>query len=247
MARARFCRNRGAVPSLLAALVDLAVPALCPGCDTPGTRLCADCRRLLGQAAARPLGPTRPSPCPPGLPPLAAAAAYAGPLRELLVAHKERSVLRLTRPLGAALAAAVRSGAAPAGSGPLVLVLVPVPSSRASVRERGADHAWRLAAAAASGLRAGGQPACARALLRHSRRVADQAGLDSTRRAANLAGALRAAPDFRPPRAQERLVLVDDVVTTGATLTEAARALAAVGRPAQAAAVVAATQRRTGW
>jgi predicted amidophosphoribosyltransferase len=77
--------------------------------------------------------------------------------------------------------------------------------------------------------------------LTHRRHVADQAGLTATARAANLSGALHSRLDLRG----HRVVLVDDVITTGATLTEAARALRAAGAEVQACAVIAATERHT--
>jgi len=78
--------------------------------------------------------------------------------------------------------------------------------------------------------------------LEHRRRVADQAGLTATDRAANLTGALQARLDLHGVR----VIIVDDVVTTGATLAEAARALRAAGAEVLAAAVIAATERHTG-
>lgn len=211
---------------MLADLLDLVLPRSCAGCGAPGRTLCPACSLLLG--SPRPHAPTPP---PPGMPPLVAASSYDGAVREVLLAHKEHGRLGLTRPLGAALAAALLLLDLPPG-----VVLVPVPSSRAAVRQRGHDHARRLASAAAR--RSPG--ARASALLVPTRRVADQAGLDAGARAANLSGALRA----RRPLGGLRVVVVDDVVTTGATLAEAARALRSAGADVVGAAVVAATTRR---
>ncbi|MDQ6875292.1 MAG: ComF family protein, partial [Actinomycetota bacterium] len=97
-----------------------------------------------------------------------------------------------------------------------------------------------------------GVPAAAQPVLRLRRRTRDSAGLDADSRMANLAGAVaadrsRLTRGLRPTAAgRPTLVLVDDLVTTGASLAEAARALAAVGYPVACAAVVAATARRAG-
>lgn len=209
---------------MLADLLDLVLPRDCAGCAVPGRTLCPRCAGIL----AAPPSAHRPTPAPPGLPPLVAAAAYDGVVRSLLLAHKERGRLALAGPLGRALAGA----AAVHGPG---AVLVPVPSSRASVRARGHDHARRLAAVA--GRRLGVRTA---PVLVQARHVDDQAGLDATARSANLAGALVA----RRRLDGLDVVVVDDVVTTGATLAEAARALSAAGASVRGAAVVAATVLR---
>ncbi|WP_432178019.1 hypothetical protein [Streptomyces sp. NBC_00063] len=115
------------------------------------------------------------------------------------------------------------------------LLLVPVPSARKAVRARGHDPARRIAYAAAAELRRAGVPARVLAALRQKRAVADQAGLDSRQRLANLAGALEVPAGARALLASGgRIVLVDDVMTTGASLAEAARAIhAAVVRTAE--------------
>ncbi|MDG4862198.1 phosphoribosyltransferase family protein, partial [Streptomyces sp. T-3] len=71
-------------------------------------------------------------------------------------------------------------------------------------------------------------------VLRQRRVVADQSGLNSRQRLANLTGALETAPGAARLLAGHRAVLVDDLMTTGASLTEAARALSACVTSGQA-------------
>jgi predicted amidophosphoribosyltransferase len=229
----------GGLPALLAALADLVLPRTCAGCGLPGAVLCRPCARLL----ARPHLAT-PRRFPVGFPPTVAAGAYAGPVRPAVVAFKERGRAELARPLGVALALAVVGVLAglpePAGR-PL---LVPVPSSAAALRERGRDHVRELTRRAVAELTAAGLPVTEARLLRRRGRIRDSAGLSAAQRRANLAGtfALVGAVPRGP------IVLVDDVVTSGATLTEAAAVLTAARRPGDTpvlAAVVAATPRRT--
>lgn len=172
-----------------------------------------------------------------------AAGAYDGDLRTLVIAHKEHGRLALARPLGVLLAAAVREVWARCGdpSAPAAVRLVPVPSSRRVVRTRGHDPLLRMSRAAAVALRREGVHASLLPLLQSRGRAQDQAGLSASARAANLAGRFRARalPPPGPP-----VVLVDDVLTTGATLREAQRALEALGVTPLGAATVAATRRR---
>jgi predicted amidophosphoribosyltransferase len=231
------------------ALADLVLPRTCAGCAVPGAVLCRGCRALLTRPRL-----AQPRRHPRGFPPTVAAGAYAGPVRPAVIAFKERGRAELAGPLGTALGlavAAVLSGVPGAGPGPVLLV--PVPSSAAAVRRRGRDHVRELADAAAAELRAAGVPAeTARLLGRGSgRRLRDSAGLDAAERRANLAGRFRLLPVRDGLQPGSRLVVVDDIVTSGATLTEAARAVRAVSdvsclRPDTPvlAAVVATTPRR---
>jgi predicted amidophosphoribosyltransferase len=199
----------------------------------------------LREALPRRAAACWPTPSPPGLVRPTATGPYAGLLRALVLDHKEHGRLALARPLGRLLATAVLDArdAAPgrAGEGP-VLALVPVPSHAAVVRARGHDPLLRVARAAAARLRRAGVPATVSPLLRVAARPGDQAGLTAEERAANVRGrfvARSGAGPGGPP-----VVLVDDVVTTGATLREAQRALEAVGVRPLGAAAVAATARR---
>jgi len=224
------------------ALADLVLPRVCAGCGVPGAVLCGTCRTLLARPRL-----AQPRRHPPGFPPTVAAAAYAGPVRPAVLAFKEHGRAELADPLGAALAlavAAVLRGVPGPWAGPVLLV--PVPTSAAAVRRRGRDHLLELTEVAADELRTAGVPArTLRALGRApGRRVRDSAGLDAAERQANLAGRFRALPRRTALAAGSRLVLVDDVVTSGATLTEAARALQGHLDTPVLAAAVAATPRR---
>lgn len=224
----------------LAGLVDLALPSSCAGCGAEGPVLCSPCRAWL----AVPARPTRPDPAPPGLPSTWAVAAYAGPVRSAVVAHKEEGRLALGRPLGAALARSVRAAFAGTGHGTgIPVLLVPAPSRAAAVRARGHDPTVRMARSAAAQLRRDGLDVAVVPALRVRAGMLDQAGLSACERAANLAGALRVSRSAAGLVAGRHVVVVDDVVTTGATLAEAARALRAGGAEVAAAAVVAATCR----
>ncbi|MFB4423983.1 ComF family protein [Streptomyces sp. QL37] len=222
-------------------IVGLVLPVACGGCGRPRTELCEECAAGLAAGPRR----VRPTPEPAGLPVVHAAAPYENAVRAMLLAHKERGALGLAGVLGGALAAAVRAGAGHAGdAGPLLLV--PVPSARRATAGRGHDPARRIAAAAAAELRRGGTRARVSAVLRQRRAVADQAGLGARDRQANLAGALVVADGGGRLLDGGRVVLVDDLLTTGASLVEAARAVRGVspgGGPAEGlrAAVVAAS------
>jgi predicted amidophosphoribosyltransferase len=179
----------------------------------------------------------RPDPAPPGIPPVWALARYEGVVRSVLLAHKERGRTRLAGPLGAALGRVLDVTARPGD------VVVIVPSSRAATRTRGYDPLARIARRAVAASRRSGRPLRLCPALALARPVADQADLDAAARIANLAGAMTVRRGFASSLTGRTIVLLDDVVTTGATLAEAARALRRVGGRVRAAAVVAATSR----
>ena len=192
----------------------------------------------------------RPVPRPAGLAPAVSAAAYDGVVAAAIVAHKDRGARELARPLGCLLGVAVQGllDALPPAAGAEVL-LVPVPSRAAVVRERGADPLLRLTREARAVVRthAGARAEVRLArLLVHRGGVADQADLDAAARLGNLAGAFAApAARVRPWAGRRALaVVIDDVMTTGATAREAQRALEATGVPVLGIATVATTRKR---
>ncbi|HEX5495207.1 MAG TPA: phosphoribosyltransferase family protein [Mycobacteriales bacterium] len=214
-------------------LLDLLLPGICAGCGAPGTPLCRTCSTTLARPRRH-----APRPAPPGLPPLWTAATYAGAARAAVLAYKERGRRDLAPALGTALGSAAWRAA---GRGRAVW-LVPVPSRRSVARARGGDHVLRLARVAAGHLGRHGLSAEAHPALGMAGRPRDSVGLGARERAVNLSGAFRVTTQRAgPPGAV--LVLVDDVATTGSTLSEAARTLSAAGLPVVGAAVVAATPR----
>jgi len=222
-------------------LADLVVGSTCVGCRRPGRLLCLSCRDFLDDDAR----PAWPTPSPAGLAPPWTAGEYDGPLREMVVGHKEHRMLALCGPLSALLAGSV---AAAVGSAPGPVALVPVPSRPATVRARGYDATYALARRAGRLLRAQGHDAAAVRLLVVRGAVLDQSHLGATDRFLNLAESLYCPPPglrrlagWRPAA---RVVVCDDVLTTGATAREAQRALEAVGLPVAGIATVAATRRR---
>jgi predicted amidophosphoribosyltransferase len=95
------------------------------------------------------------------------------------------------------------------------LVLVPMPVRKSALKKRGFDHGRTLALAVQSQTGA----SVAKNLLTFAREAQDQRNLGVSKRAANLANSMTAKPISKP------VVLIDDVITTGATLAEAKRAL----------------------
>jgi predicted amidophosphoribosyltransferase len=132
---------------------------------------------------------------------------------------------------------------APHWRGRWPVLVVPIPSSAAARRRRGDSPLVALGRRATRDF----TPAELRLLgvLRHRRRLADQAGLDAAGRAANLERSMAVRSRWQPLVSGSACVLVDDVLTTGATITEAARALREAGASDVRAATICATQRRS--
>jgi len=221
----------------LAAAGDLLLGASCHGCGKPWWGICPLCREHV--AGRRPFF-TTPVPCPDGFPVTVTSSIYDPILRKLISAHKERQALALTGFLAERLALSVHGllASEPYAVPTSRIVLVPIPSAARTVRRRGFDATASMARLAARRLRVR-YPVTVRSALIQARPVADQAGLGASARHENLAGAFR----LRSPISTGAAVLVDDLVTTGSSLTEAARVLRAAGIPVLGAATVAATVR----
>lgn len=198
----------------------LLLPVSCAGCDEPDIALCELCALALAPAPRR-----RVIDAPGGEVEVWTGLAFEGVAARVLRAVKEDGRTGLVPALAPALAAALaRAGADDA-------IVVPMPTSRAAYRRRGFRVPDLL-------LRHAGHRPCR--LLRPARRTADQRTLDRDARRRNVTHSLTTTRDA----ASLRVVVVDDVVTTGATLAEAVRALREAGAEVVAAVTLASTPRR---
>lgn len=203
--------------ALLDALA-VVLPVACAGCGADDRALCPACRSVLVPSAiTTTLGD--------GLE-VASALRYEHVARRVILALKEQGRTDVAKPLAGALAAAIT--AATHGE----VEIVTVPPSRSAYRRRGYDPVQLL-------LRRVGVPRIERVLER-VRRTDRQKTLGREAREQNLVGSLRA----RHPLAGRRFLIVDDVLTTGATLEEAARAVRAGGGIVVSAATLAFTPKR---
>jgi predicted amidophosphoribosyltransferase len=226
---------------LAAAALDLFLGSVCVGCARPGPALCLGCGADLQQLPYL----AWPSPRPAGLVRPYAVTAYDGTAKAAVVAHKEHAALPLATPLGRALALSVMAvlvAAPPAGGRGRPPLLVGPPTSAERVRARGHDPLLRIVRCCVRSLADSGVPVETRRLLEPSRAVADQSGLSAADRGANLAGAFRVRSRCRRALAGREVLVVDDVVTTGATAAEVCRALAEADADVLGVAVVAATR-----
>ena len=214
------------------AFLHLLFPSCCAACGAArrgvgGGGLCRSCWRALPrleagsacEACALPGAAPLCRACLADAPPVSRAAAvarYEGVARRLVHAFKFRGHDILAAPAAALMAAEAHARALDDG----LDAVVPVPSTPRRNRERGYDPAVLLAAETARRL---GRPC--RPLLSRTRESAPQSSFPAGERRRNVRGAFAASPRAR----SLRLLLVDDVMTTGATAFEAARALRAAG------------------
>jgi predicted amidophosphoribosyltransferase len=197
-------------------VLDLILPLECGGCGAPSTRWCDACAAELSVAVDQPhvVNPR----IDPEVP-VFALGRYAGARRRAILAMKERGRGDLAAPLARALAVGVHR-LLTWGMVETPLTIVPAPTRRSAARRRGGDPVTRLARAAV----AGRPDVTVVQALRMKALVRDSVGLGTSARERNIAGRVV----LRGERGQllgTEVVIVDDIVTTGATAREAVRIL----------------------
>jgi predicted amidophosphoribosyltransferase len=205
-------------------VLDLVLPLECGGCGAPSTRWCPSCARQLAVKADEPhlITPR----VDPGVPVLS-LGRYAGARREAIVAVKEHGRADLIDPLAVALGTGLERLLAWGVVG-IPVTVVPAPTRRSAARRRGGDPVTRMARTATAGLPGVGVTQA----LRMRAMVRDSVGLSSADRERNIAGRVKIT---KPVTGD--VVVVDDIVTTGATARESVRVLSIAG--AQVACVLA--------
>lgn len=205
-------------------MLDLVLPLQCGGCGAPGTKWCPTCAEELAVRADEPhvVAPR----VDPGVPVLS-LGRYAGSRRRAIVALKEHGRADLVAPLAGALQQAL-DHLLTWNVLDTPLTVIPAPTRRSAARRRGGDPVARIAHAAAQGL-PGVQVTPVLHLKAFTR---DSVGLSSADRQRNIAGRIRLTGTVSGD-----VIVVDDIVTTGATAAESVRVLQTLG--ARVGAVVA--------
>lgn len=231
---------------MLSDLVDLVLPATCALCHRPGPALCRRCRGDVTACLHPSPRLSAPSPPPPGMPSCWVCGTASGALRAVVTAYKDEDRRDLAPQLVGWLAPALRTATgedvtarrALRGRG---LLVVPVPGSPRARRHRGDVPLLPLARGAARSLV--GRAVVADVLVT-TRTTLDQSTLGAEGRAANLSGAMTVRDRHAEVVTGSVCVVVDDLVTTGATLAEAARALREAGAVHVVGTAIGATTRR---
>lgn len=204
----------------------LLFPTRCFGCRELGYSICSQCRKLwnphIYQSRIFNLV-------------VYSTIAYSPVAKNILLSAKEQNIKSADQLVRSALRASLQELFQKHSS----CALVPIPSGLASNRRRGRDFINEMAISVAKDFGVAVLP-----VLEHQRIIRDQSKLDISSRRQNLAMALSIKPSFRRNYSGESVVILDDLITTGATINEANRALTRGGFKVQAAATACVALRR---
>lgn len=240
----RLLRLADQLGGAAAELLALAVPVDCVCCGAEDRALCTSCDRRVRHLTRNPFRAETAAPALMDvggtvLLPVAAAGVYRDELAQALLSFKRHGQHQLKGSLGRALAGAIRAAA---GEGQAVC-LVPVPTSSAAFMKRGFSPVHLLLAEASRQLPGVG---VADVLVKNGTAgmwlPGGQKGLGRGARAKRVRGSMSVRARARERVAGHRCVIIDDVLTTGATVAEAARALHQAEAVVTGAVVLAATR-----
>jgi predicted amidophosphoribosyltransferase len=207
-------------------LKHLLFPTRCFGCRELGYSICSKCRKLwnphLYQSQFSNLA-------------VYSAIPYSPVAKNILLAAKEQGIKSADQLVRSAVRESLQEVFQKYSS----CALVPIPSGRSANRRRGREFINEIAISVARDFGVAALP-----LLEHQRIVRDQSKLNIAGRRENLAMALSIRSEFLGNYSGEKVVILDDLVTTGATINEANRALTRGGFVVQAAATACVALRR---
>lgn len=199
----------------LHALQELIFPVRCLGCSALGLSICSTCRRSWHPHIFRQLSRSAPHF------PIYSSVKYSPIAGKVLLAAKENQLALADQLILDALKKSVVRCLQEHGAG----MLIPIPSRPAIARSRGRQFVFELSQQLSLV-----SPLPTFDNLVHIRKVQDQSKLDARARRQNVAGAMKALRYL-----SGKALLIDDLVTTGSTLEEAARALREIGIEVEAA------------
>jgi predicted amidophosphoribosyltransferase len=200
-------------------LAEILFPSRCIGCSKLGISICSDCRRdwhlHIYNREIEVLG---------SIYPVLSAVQYSPIASRVLLSAKESQIAAADLLIAKALRHSLKFFINRYGKG----TLISVPSRKSAVRKRGRDFLNTLTTDIGLDLEVS-----TASPLSHHRKVRDQSQLNIAQRSQNISGAFAVSPQFAtltsPGNIAPNLIVIDDLITTGATLTEAIRALRTAG------------------
>ncbi len=203
----------------MGSLLQLLFPTTCLICEVPGVTVCTKCESQISRVlSAREFEGVK----------LWAGAYYGHELAQLILLAKEENNGQARNFLVRLLVETFMNVGSEMDRASHV-TFIPIPSSAAANRKRGYRHAYLLARGAASQIaKASSHRVDVREVLRVNRKIADQSNLNRSERIQNLSGAYSASVHDNLDFAQwsaNPIILIDDLVTSGSSISEGLRAL----------------------